>query len=108
ANPKTILFMLSSRCRDAALVGPVFELAGVPSAEPDIAPSVQRRHSRSKQVEAIAMRRSDSLSRLRRRVGEGAEAVPPALHPTPFGRSSVGDAPGDETPFPVPRMPAMV
>src|SRR6516165_7576880 len=52
AKPKTILFMLSSRCRDAALVGPVFGLAGVPSAEPDIAPSVQRRHSRSKQIEA--------------------------------------------------------
>src|SRR6516162_9063462 len=26
AKPKTILFMLSSRCRDAALVGPVFGL----------------------------------------------------------------------------------
>src|ERR1700693_5051601 len=89
AKPKTILFMLSSRCRDAALIGPVLGLAGVPSAEPDIAASVQRRHSRSKQVEAST--RSSlpmvvlplPLAALAGRVGEVAEAAPQALRPWP-------------------------
>src|SRR6516165_10359951 len=87
AKPKTILFMLSSRCRDAALVGPVFGLAGVPSAEPDIAPSVQRRHSRSKQVDASTSSSLQTVALPPPLAGEGAEAIPQTLRPWP--RSSL-------------------